>query len=102
MDKFEKERSQLLGKLAKSAYFIKGSLNDYCAKCCRSKCICKNKTDLRSYRLTYKDQNQKTQVVYVPRDKVKQIEKMLDNYSKVKDIIDEIFNLNIKQFKNSE
>jgi hypothetical protein len=36
------------------------------------------------------------------RDKVKQIEKMLDNYSKVKDIMDEIFNLNIKQFKNSE
>ena len=96
-----KKRDSLLNKLKNHSCFLKGSLNDYCAKCNRAKCICKQKTKLRSYRLTYKDHDNKTKVIYVPRERVKEVKDMLLNYKKIRNILDQILTLNIDQFKNS-
>ncbi len=101
MKPISNERSLLLNGIKTHSYFLKGSLNDYCAKCNRAKCICSRKTKLRSYRLTYKDEDQNTKVVYVPRERVSEIKKMLLNYSKVKIIMDKLFILNITQFKKT-
>ena len=99
MYKLEVKRDLLLEKLAKCSYFAKGSITSVCMTCNRVNCICKHPKGNKSYRLTYKDSNQKTRIVYVSNDRVKEVRKMIANYKKYKDISDEIIDINIKIFK---
>lgn len=99
MNTLSKEQKKLLTELEECAYFLKGSINDYCANCNRAKCICPTKTTLRSYRLTYKDEKQRTKVVYVPRERVNEVKKMILNYRKFQRVSQKLLLKNIQMFK---
>jgi hypothetical protein len=94
-------RKDLLKELGKSAYFLKGTIGDFCGNCHRATCICLTKTDKRSYRLTYKDKNQKTKILYVPRSRVAEVRSLLTNYVRLKKSLEKLFELNVDEFKNS-
>ena len=102
MSQLNKKQTSLLNQIKKYSYFLKGTLNDYCAKCARAECICTVKTKKRTFRLTYKDESQKTKVIYVPRNRVTEVKKLIQNYEKFRKIVNDITENNIKIFKNKE
>lgn len=93
------KRNVLLKKLGQHSEFVRGSITNVCATCNRARCICQKKSSRRAYRLTYKDSQQKTRIVYVPRDQLPRIRKMIANYAKVRKIIEQLVETNIKIFK---
>ena len=100
--KLIKKRDKSLSLLENSRSFLKGSINDVCGKCKRSKCTCDKKTNIRDYRLTYKDSNQKTKIIYIKRGQLKKAKILINNYSKVKKALDEALAINIEIFKLSK
>ena len=101
MKDLNKRKQALLRKLEKHSDFIKGSINSVCAKCNRANCICERKASRKAYRLTYKDRNQKTNIVYIPERRLPEIRRMLANHHKSKLILDDIIQTNIEIFKAS-
>jgi len=93
------KRQQLLIRLKQCSDFVRGSINSVCAKCNRAHCICERKTSRRAYRLTYKDSQQRTRIVYVPTDRLPEIKKKIANYSTSRKIIEKIIETNIEMFK---
>ncbi len=91
---------KLLRAFEKYSDFVRGSINSVCAKCNRAYCICETKTSRRAYRLTYKNSEQKTRIVYIPESRLPKIRKMIANYSKSRKIIEQIIETNIEIFKN--
>jgi hypothetical protein len=94
------KRKQLLIRFEQSSDFVRGSINSVCAKCKRAGCICERQTSRRAYRLTYKDSQQRTRIVYVPRDRLPEIKKKIANYSKSRRIVEEIIETNLEIFKS--
>jgi len=99
MKQLIKRRRDLLRQLLICQNLVKGSINETCVNCNRSKCICKNKTDKKAYRLTYKDKNQKTVIIYIPKGGLKKIKSMIANYARCKIIIGQLIEVNLKIFK---
>ena len=93
------KRNMLLKKLDQHSEFVRGSISSVCATCNRARCICQKTSSLRAYRLTYKDNQQKTRIVYVPRDQLPRIRKMIANHARVRKIIEQLVETNIKLFK---
>ena len=94
-----RKRQALLKKFEQYSEFARGSITSVCSTCNRAKCICENKTPARAYRLTYKDNKQKTRTVYIPKAALPKIRKMIANYAKSREIIDQIVDTNIEMFK---
>ena len=94
-------RDALLRKFVQGSDFVRGSVNSVCAKCNRAGCICEKKTSRRAYRLTYKDSRQKTRIVYVPRSALPRIRKMIANYSRSRQLIEDLIETNIEIFKEA-
>ena len=94
-----RKRQALLKKFEQYSEFARGSITSVCSTCNRAKCICENKTPARAYRLTYKDNKQKTRTVYIPKAALPKIRKMIANYAKSREIIDQIVDTNIELFK---
>lgn len=93
-------RDALLRKFEQYSCFVRGSLNSVCATCNRAVCICeKETTRRRAYRLTYKDNQQKTRIVYVPRSRLAEIRRMIANYAKIRKIMEQLIETNIEIFK---
>lgn len=99
MKNLDQKREKLLGRLEGCADFVRGSISSVCAKCNRAGCICERRTSRRAYRLTYKDSQQKTRIVYVPKVRLPEIRKKIGNYAKLRKIIEELFETNIEIFK---
>lgn len=97
-----RRREELLKKFEQCSEFVKGTVNSVCAKCNRANCICEKKTTRKAYRLTYKDSHQKTKIVYVPKNKLPQIRKMIANYSKSRKIIEQLIEINLAIFKEKK
>jgi hypothetical protein len=95
----QKMRSRLMKRLSLCKKMVKGSVNSVCTSCARSKCICANTKKSISYRLTYKDGDQKTKIVYVPKRRLKEIRAMLSCFSKCRSIVDQLIDVSIKEFK---
>ena len=93
------KRNMLLKKLDQHSEFVRGSISSVCATCNRARCICQKRSSRRAYRLTYKDNQQKTRIVYVPRDQLPRIRKMIANHARVRKIIEQLVEINIKLFK---
>ena len=93
------KRNMLLKKLDQHSEFVRGSISSVCATCNRARCICQKRSSRRAYRLTYKDNQQKTRIVYVPRDQLPRIRKMIANHARVRKIIEQLVETNIKLFK---
>ena len=93
-------RDQLISKLSSFREAVRGSINSVCAKCQRANCACESKTAKKSYRLTYKDKSQKTRIVYVPKDRLGEVKRMIGNHARMKKTLNDIIALNIEIFKN--
>jgi len=99
MNDLIKKRERLLRRLNKYSDFVRGSINCVCAKCNRAHCICEKKTTRKSYRLTYKSSGQRTRIIYVSKNRLAEMKKKISNYSKARNIIEEIVETNIEIFK---
>lgn len=97
-----KKREKLLKMQEKYSEFLKGSIGDVCGSCQRVNCICKKTTSKRTYRLTYKDKNQKTKIMYFPQRRLREVKRLRSNYDKLREINDQILELNIKIFKEGD
>ena len=94
-----RKRDALLRRFEQYAEFVRGSINSVCTNCNRARCICEQKTSRRAYRLTYKDNQQKTRIVYVPRSGLPKIRRMIANYSRSRQIIEQLIETNVEIFK---
>jgi len=94
-----KKRKALAEKLAQYPDFVRGSLTSVCSTCNRARCICRRKSPRRAYRLTYKNAQQKTRTVYVPRDQLPRMRKLIANYARVRKLIEQLVEANIEVFK---
>lgn len=94
-----KKRNALLKKLSESPEFVRGSITNVCSTCNRANCICSKKSSRRAYRLTYKDSQQKTRIVYVNRENLPRMRKMIANYAKLRKLIEQLIEANIEVFK---
>ena len=52
-----------------------------------------------AYRLTYKDSQQKTRSVYVKKDQLPRMRKMIANYARLRKLIEQLVEANIEAFK---
>ena len=94
-----KKRKDLLNKLAQVPDFVRGSITSVCSTCNRARCICSKKSSRMAYRLTYKDSQQKTRSVYVKKDQLHRMRKMIDNYARLRKLIEQLVEVNIEVFK---
>ena len=94
-----KKRKDLLKKLAQFPDFVRGSITSVCSTCNRARCICSKKSSRMAYRLTYKDSQQKTRSVYVKKDQLHRMRKMIDNYARLRKLIEQLVEVNIEVFK---
>lgn len=99
MRDLNRRREKLLARFENCTDFVRGSINSVCAKCSRAGCICEKQISRRAYRLTYKDSQQRTRIVYVPRARLPEIKRKIANYSKIRKIIEEFVETNIEMFK---
>ncbi len=95
-----KKRSELLQKLEQHADFVRGSITQVCATCNRANCICAKKTSRRTYRLTYKDNQQKTKTVYIPKEHLQSVLERIANYKSIRQITEELNSVNLEILKN--
>jgi len=95
----KERRKALVKKLLQYPDFVRGSITSVCSTCNRAHCICRKKTARRAYRLTYKDAHQKTRIVYVPREQLPRVRKMIANYARVRKLIVQLVETNIEAFK---
>ena len=95
-------RKALSERLAQYSGIVRGSITSVCAKCNRANCICAKQTPRKAYRLTYKDRRQKTQIVYIPRSRLPEVKRMIANCSKLRNILEQLMETNIRIFKNGD
>ena len=94
-----RKRNALLRRFEQYSEFARGSITSVCSTCNRARCICAKKTPTRAYRLTYKNSQQKTRTVYIPKDGLSRIRKLIANYAKSREIIEQLVETNIEMFK---
>jgi hypothetical protein len=97
---FIKRRENLLNQLVEAGSFIKGSISAVCGSCGRAHCVCARKPKAKSYRLTYKDGKQKTQIVYIPRQRLSEMRRAIVNFARLRKLVERITQLNIAIFKD--
>jgi len=93
------KRSDLLQKLNELGKCLRGSITHVCATCNRANCICEKEASRRAYRLTFKDSNQKTKTLYIPRGKLGEVRKMVANYKQMRKITEQLIEINVEIFK---
>ncbi len=94
-----KKKETLLRRIANCSEFLRGSITSVCSTCNRATCICTSNPTGRAYRLTYKDKQQKTRTVYISQVQLPEARKMIDNYTKMRKAIYELFETNVAIFK---
>ena len=99
MQNLIKQREKLLRRLVDAGDLIKGSITAVCGACGRAHCVCTRKSTAKAYRLTYKDREQKTQIVYVPRRRLAEIKRQVASYGRMRGLIHQIIQNNIAIFK---
>jgi len=95
------KRSDLLQKLKAHSNCLRGSITHVCVTCNRANCICTQKSLRRAYRLTYKDREQKTKTLYIPRGQLGEVRKMVANYKRIRKITEQLIETNVEIFKQA-
>ena len=93
------KKESLLQEINEYSEFLRGSITSVCSTCNRANCICTGRPTGKAYRLTYKDKQQKTRTVYIPRDQLPEARRMVSNYSKIRELTDKLFETNIAILK---
>jgi len=94
-----RKRETLLRRMTGCSEFLRGSITSVCSTCNRATCICLGKSTKKAYRLTYKDAGQKTRTVYISRAQLPAARRMLGNYARMRNLTEELFEINIAIFK---
>ena len=87
MQNLIRQRDALLRRLVAGGNFVKGSIGSVCGSCARSRCICAKACTTKAYRLTYKDGQQKTQIVYIPRKRLPEMNRLIANYARARALV---------------
>lgn len=93
------KKELILQEIEECSDFLRGSITSVCSTCNRANCICTGEPTGKAYRLTYKDKQQKTRTVYIPRAKLKKARQMIANYNRVRNLMDMLFEINIEILK---
>lgn len=93
------KRETLLQGIIDCSDYLRGSITSVCSTCNRANCICIGKPRGRAYRLTYKDKQQKTRTVYISGERLPEFQRMLSNYKKIRELMEELFETNIAILK---
>lgn len=99
MTNLETKQKNLIDKFCKNKNMVRGTISSLCTRCNRANCICTNKTISVAYRLTYKTSNQQSKIVYISKKNLPRVKKMISNYKKNKEILDQLIDLNVAMFK---
>ncbi len=99
MEKLMQKRESLIRQVEDCSEFLRGSITFVCSTCNRAKCICTKKSNGKAYRLTFKDANQKSHTLYISKELLPKARMMVDNYTKIRKLIDEIQIVNVSLFK---
>jgi hypothetical protein len=75
-------REALLKRLVAGGSFVKGSIASVCGTCARSRCMCAKACATKAFRMTYKDARQKTHIVYIPRNRLAEMKRLIANYTR--------------------
>lgn len=94
-----RKKEMLLQEIIDRSDFLRGSITSVCSTCNRAGCICTGRPTGKAYRLTYKDRQQKTRSVYISGAQLAEARKMVSNYTKMRELIDKLFETNIAIFK---
>jgi len=87
---FERRTRELLRRLAKVGPFVAACLVSVRHRCGHPRCHCASGPGHPSWRLTWKDERQKTQSVYVPMDLLKEVRGWVENHRALKRLASEI------------
>jgi len=87
---FERRTASLLRRLGQVGPFVAATLSCVRHRCGNPRCRCASGEGHPSWRLTFKDENQKTVSVYVPVDMLKEVREWLRNYRAFKRLAREI------------
>ena len=87
---FERRTAALLKRLGQVGPFLGASLVCVKHRCGNPRCRCASGEKHPSWRLTYKDPQQKTVTVYVPVDLLKDVRQWVKNYRTFKSLASEI------------
>src|SRR4030042_6888273 len=94
----QKKKLRLFKKLNTLTTMFPGSLVHRTKKCGRNYCWCHSKGGHPAYQLTYRHQG-KTITIHVPDQHVKLAEQGVKEYSKAKQIIDQITQINLQIYR---
>lgn len=97
-----KRQKALLCTLSRYGSALRGSINCVCGSCNRANCICKKKSATKAYRLTYKDSRQKTRIVYIAKERLPEVRRLLANYSRLRKTLEHLIATNIEIFKKGK
>jgi hypothetical protein len=87
---FERRTVSLLHRLGRVGPFVAATLSCVRHRCGNPHCRCATGEGHPSWRLTFKDENQKTVSVYVPVGMLKEVREWLKNYRAFKKLAREI------------
>jgi len=87
---FERRTVSLLRRLGRMGPFVAATLSCVPHRCGNPRCKCARGQGKPSWRLTYKDKEQKTVTVYVPVGLLEEVRRWVKNYRAFKDIASQI------------
>jgi hypothetical protein len=100
MNRLSLRKRHIIRQLMSCKDMVRGSLNSVCARCKRGNCACENPGRALIFRLTYKDVEQRTRIVYVPRDRVSEVKGLVRNYRHFCHLMEELIEINVRIFKS--
>jgi hypothetical protein len=100
MNRLSQKQNRLMRQLMECKDMVKGSLNAVCATCKRANCMCEASAGNLVFRLTYKDREQQTKIVYVPRGRVSEVRKLIKKFARFRELTDQLIETNIEIFKS--
>ncbi len=99
MKKLFRKKESILRRIEECSDFLRGSITSVCSTCNRATCICSGNPKGKAHRLTYKDADRKSRIVYIPCTHLPNVRKLLANYAKRQELNKQLFEVNMEIFK---
>jgi len=96
---FERRTASLLRRLSEVGPFVAATLVCVPHRCGNPRCRCASGEKHPSWRLTYKDKEQKTVTVYVPVGMLEEVRRWVKNYRAFKTLAAEICDAQLKRVR---
>jgi len=101
MDALQRKRGALLKKMEECSEFLRGSITSVCSTCNRAACICDRPSHRKAYRLTYKNSQGRSRTLYVAREQLPAVRRMVENYGRMRKLTEQLLETNIAIFKKA-